>query len=399
MKTAVGFVGSQLDFNLFSRFHTGLTAAGYRLILLTCKPSLWLYSRLQKIPCFLVKNSENIMSNPYANMTTEVLCGEVGENAALRFYYGVMENAEIIHSDGDISLILIWNGSSIPTKALSVFAQLNNIPALYFELSNIPGKLFVDPKGVNAQSLLFHKPNILDNYSIDEQQFEEWRRKYLEYKRTESITPLAKKYRGIKNILFPIDSFATRFLNIPVIGEMNIIRKTKDIAQKSDAYFLFDEYDISSGIFNFFPMQVSNDSQLLFNTSVTMHDAIEIAYKQSREQGRDLLIKPHPVEREEKIFKYLLSLQNKDGLYIVNKPTFNIVERCQQIITINSTVGLEGLIAGKKVAFLGKSFYSMMNEEQLKKYLMKYLIDVDYFSNEDISAKLIKTILSRVLIK
>ncbi len=399
MQTAVAFVGSHSDYNFFSRFYSGLYTKEFMLTLLTCKPSLWIYARMQNIPCTFIKNSNNVHINQNVHATTEVCSKEVNEREATRFYNGVFECLEKLNGINNISFVLIWNGHSIPTKAMAAYAQGKKIPTLFFELSNIPQKIFVDPVGVNAKSLLFQKPEILSQFAVDEEQYLAWREKYLEYKRAESATPLAMKSQKVSNVLMPIDAVAARFFDIPVIGNMNILKKLNEFSKRNGIKFQYDAYAYTSGQYNFFPMQLSNDSQLVFNSGISSQEAITVAYEQSRKQGRDLLIKPHPLERNKVVFEFLSSIRSKENVYIVNNPTTQIVEYSQEIITINSTVGLEGLIAEKKVTFLGNSFYRQFNSERLRNYVLGYLIDIDYFSNTPLSDKNIEELLSRVSIR
>ncbi|MCV5245220.1 hypothetical protein OFC58_31980, partial [Escherichia coli] len=56
------------------------------------------------------------------------------------------------------------------------------------------------------------------------------------------------------------------------------------------------------------------------------------------------------------------------------------------IIVINSTVGLEAIICGRKVEFLGESFYKYFSEDKvLNFYLNHWLIDMNIFSMTNIN--------------
>jgi hypothetical protein len=48
-------------------------------------------------------------------------------------------------------------------------------------------------------------------------------------------------------------------------------------------------------------------------------------------------------------------------------------------------VGLEALISGVEVGFLGRSFYEYLNtEERLSKYVLGWLYGCDYFGNDKV---------------
>lgn len=399
MKNAIAFAGSLNEYYFFLRLRSGFAEEGYTLTILSCKLSLWFISYFHKVPFVLTFNSNNKVANQHVRSTVDVFSGMIDETKAAQFYYGVYECAEKLHARKNISLVLIWNGHSVPSKALSVFAEQYHLETLFFELSNIPEKIFVDPKGVNAQSLVFHQPEILQSYPSDVSDYLEWKIRYVEQKRTERTTPLAVRSRKINNIFFLIDAVGITLFDLPKIGEMNFVKKILQFISRPLPALVFDQYDLQSGKYNFFPMQVSNDSQLIVNSTISQEEAIEWAVQQSKLQQRDLLIKPHPVERNQKMLEFLLDIKTRHGIYIVNMPTFQIVEHAQEVITINSTVGLESLIAGKKVKFLGNSFYPLLSGELLKNYLLGYLIDIDYFSGSSVPRKQVKEILSRRLLR
>ena len=90
--------------------------------------------------------------------------------------------------------------------------------------------------------------------------------------------------------------------------------------------------------------------------------------------------------------KYINNLAG-DDIIVTNSNTFELIQNARIVITINSTVGLEALILNKYVIFLGDTFYKNFDQERLKKYLLKYLINIEYFSNDKVDgSSLIKYI-------
>ena len=71
------------------------------------------------------------------------------------------------------------------------------------------------------------------------------------------------------------------------------------------------------------------------------------------------------------------------------------IENADTIVTINSTVGMEALILGKKLKVLGRAIYKNVDEKRLIQYIMEYLIPVDYWGREEVSMTDIKKILAR----
>jgi capsular polysaccharide export protein len=329
--------------------------------------------------------------------TNEVAGNIVDIHSAAVFYNAVQELAAKIHGISKIDLVTVWNGSSIPTKALVQFAHHNGIKTLFLELSNIPGKIFVDPVGVNAQSLLFSSPDILEQYSDNDiRRYEEWKNNYLLQKKNEWTTATAQYQRKINNYLFLIDVIGVKLMNLPAIGNMNILAKIKEKVLHQGSEPIGDQYNLKNGKYIFFPMQVSNDSQLLFNSPLNNVEGIKYCIKRGLENNLDVVVKPHPAEINEIIFQQLRALQQSYSFSIVLEPTMKILEYASEVITLNSTVGLEAMIIGKKVTFLGNTFYSFFNEQSLRHYIMGYLVDVDYFSSDPISLKIAQRIMARI---
>ncbi|HAV2049126.1 TPA: capsular biosynthesis protein, partial [Raoultella ornithinolytica] len=86
----------------------------------------------------------------------------------------------------------------------------------------------------------------------------------------------------------------------------------------------------------------------------------------------------------------------KDKIFITNTNTYELIKKSEKVYTINSTVGMEAMLYDKNVSFMGRSIYSKMNNEQLKKFIHLYLIDIDFFDcRNNISKNVIDKIYSR----
>ena len=372
MKTIVIFVGAHSDYNLFSRIARAIKPLKYSVIFLTPKLSLYFIAKSNGYQCFLIRNSANTALNENVLQTNEVAGHIVDAQSAAAFYNAVQELAAKIHAIQKIDLVALWNGSSVPTKALVRFARRNEIKTLFFELANIPGKIFVDPLGVNAQSLLFSSPWILEQFTdTHTQRYEEWKRDYLLKKRKELTTPTAQYQHRINNYLFLLDVIGVRLMNLPSIGNMNILAKMKEKVFHRAFEPLGDQvYHLKNGKYIFFPMQVSNDSQLLFNSPLNNVEGIKYCITRGHENNLDVVVKPHPAEYNETNFQQLRDLQRSYSFSIVLEPTMKILEHASEVVTLNSTVGFEAMIIGKKVTFLGKTFFSFFNEQSIRQYIL-----------------------------
>ncbi|HIE0363676.1 hypothetical protein N7583_19885 [Serratia marcescens] len=130
-------------------------------------------------------------------------------------------------------------------------------------------------------------------------------------------------------------------------------------------------------------LQVEDDSNLVAYgeefTNLTL-----LSYARTRFPEKKLLIRTHPGSQ----------FQLKEGEYeIDSSPTsLSFVQRCREILTINSSVGLEGIFAGIPTTVVGDSSYkyiTLADDEQertnrLAFYLFSYLVpfelifDIDY---------------------
>ena len=108
-----------------------------------------------------------------------------------------------------------------------------------------------------------------------------------------------------------------------------------------------------------------------------------------------MIIKPHPAELDKTIYTRIQ--KQYPQAVIMNGDTREMIRKADKIITINSTVGLESILLGKQVEFLGKSFYQYLTqkEEWIPKYIMGYLVNIDYFGTSDITENVLEECLKR----
>jgi capsular polysaccharide export protein len=125
--------------------------------------------------------------------------------------------------------------------------------------------------------------------------------------------------------------------------------------------------------------------------------AIIYASKVAKKNNLALVVKPHPAETDPSEVQRVAELKKQINFYLINGPTINIIKYCDKVITINSTVGLEAMIVGKPVEFIGNTIYKKITTDLLPNYIMSYLIDVDYYGFKSISTAQLKSILDKRL--
>lgn len=151
------------------------------------------------------------------------------------------------------------------------------------------------------------------------------------------------------------------------------------------------------GAYILFPLQVSNDTQVVLNANCSLLEAVRRSVKLARNQNVYLVIKPHPAEKNPTYVKRLLDITSTyDKVVFSNENTFKLMKNALEVITINSTVGLEALILGCKVHIIGKAFYENFHtEDDIARYIMGYLLNVDYWGESPLSEDILNKILER----
>ncbi|HEE9762614.1 hypothetical protein ACF8LD_17620 [Pseudomonas sp. zbq_5] len=226
--------------------------------------------------------------------------------------------------------IVIWNGfTGYVANILRLIAENRDIPRAYLERGLLKNSLFIDRLGVNgASSLNEITPAILDEFSISGQ-------------------------------------------------ERQRIVKLFDLAPAPP------ENNSKAGKNIFFPLQVQLDTNIImYSKYKSMREAFFEIYDAFNTEANNFLVRPHPEELPEtapNIPRYgnirVSSLQTLD----------HWLDWADLVVTINSTVGLEALIKGKKVVSLGDSIYSSagltstltselgLSNEAARERLIKYL--------------------------
>jgi capsular polysaccharide export protein len=297
---------------------------------------------------------------------------------------------------GNLEAVFVWNGTDVVGQAIKDFVAKSGIPVLFWEFANLPAKLFVDPRGVNAQSSLAESDAVLDSYPTDVQAFHEWRAQYLITKLEQHSVPQAKFLKDVRYLNTGINWLGFRLLGIPTDDQTSLVKKFVWKVRRRKILPV-ETLDLAAEKYVFFPMQVSNDTQVLLNSDVDNEGAIRYAAKEAKRLGVRLLVKPHPAEPNVSFLNHILSLKDELHFSLMGDNTFQLARQAQLVITINSTVGLEALLLGKDLKFLGRSFYRYLRTDQrMAQYVMGYLLDIDYFGEEDVATAQVERLLNRL---
>lgn len=356
----------------------------------TTRLSIYLKCIKSEFKCHLIskyifKTDEKVEKYTAFDDSVDVCIGNQSIDDAVVLYDGITTFLEKLELK--IDCFFIWNGSGTSGKALKKYCYNYNIRTLYFEISNLPNSIIVDPEGVNAKSSIYNDLNKLDKLELNENfDFESWFSSYKEYK----SKPLPQAINKNKyNAGFIIDYFWSISFGLK---EFSIISKWRRLYKRGKKEHIDSVTANLKEKYVFLPLQVSSDSQLILNSDYDNRDLIEIAIQRVKLVQCELYIKVHPAETD---FKYLDRVY-PDFVKIVSNDTNELIINAHKIIVNNSTVGLEALIYNKKVEVLGRCYYKEFDRARVSKFINRYLInDVDYFSNEPISLDKLTEILSR----
>lgn len=207
--------------------------------------------------------------------------------------------------------VVLWNGKKLPNATVKLAADYLGIDIFYFENGLLPGTTTLDPKGVNYSNSLSRDPRFYLN-----------------------LAPTASQQQQYKTEL--------------IQREQHRNRKQQACAALPEKYI-------------FVPFQVPHDTQIVSHSPWI--DSMEALYHQViqcldeiGDPSLKAVFKEHPTWP-----KHYTSLyeQSDKGLFANANNTQELIDNAVGVITINSTVGLEGLLLDKPVITVGEACYNI----------------------------------------
>lgn len=390
------YIDSIEKYKFFFRFNKAMKECNYEFVFITNRLSLKAKSYFDRIDVRLLKFQKANKLTAHLLGSREIIDNSLTIEEGSILFESTLHIARQILQEYTIKYAFIFGDGNIPELTIKQFAKEHNIKTLFYELANLPRKIFVDPSGTNASSSLYNDISILKQYPADKTKYISWEKEYLQLKEKELLPQQSPKRKKL-NIFYLLDHIGFRLLNIPYEDNRSFFSKlSKKIWQKTTP-IKFDSFDLKSERFIFMPMQVSNDAQILLNSTTDNCKAILYASKIAKMNNLALVVKPHPAETDPSEIQRIYDLKKRINFFLIKEPTLYILKYCEKVITINSTVGLEALIVGKPVEFIGNTIYNKMPTELLPNYIMSYLIDIDFFGSKSIASSQLKEILEKRL--
>jgi len=223
-------------------------------------------------------------------------------------------------------LLIVWNGLALPLAAAVEAARRNGIKLLFCENGYLPDTIVMDEKGVNAANSLVGKTSQF--YAGVEIDGEKCHRLF---ERQLPQRPLKKA-------------------SAKTVGSLTKVESDLTLPEN----------------FIFLPLQVHDDSQVLLYSprfpdmpSLISYCIEEVEKYNSRYRQRlYLVIKEHPSDFG-RINYDRIKRQYPKALFVKAFATPELLRKCVAVLTINSTVGIEGLFNFKPVITLGDAFYNL----------------------------------------
>lgn len=214
-------------------------------------------------------------------------------------------------------LLVVWNGMQLPLASAAAAAREAGVKTLFCENGYLPHTVVMDPNGVNAGGSLIGKGP--------------------EFYR--AVEPSAEKLAEI-------------YTTAPVARGLN--PKTHKRPEAED-FTLPVRYV-------FLPLQVHDDSQILMYSPrfADMPSVVRSVAKavQSLGGGLKLVVKEHPSDYG-RIDYSALRAAFPDVQFTRTFPTRDLIAGAAAVVTVNSTVGIEGVLARRPVLTLGRAFYNV----------------------------------------
>lgn len=112
---------------------------------------------------------------------------------------------------------------------------------------------------------------------------------------------------------------------------------------------------LPDGDFIFMPLQIPHDQSIRYFSDVDMDTAVDATLELARSTGRTLVLKPHPANRES--MRALQARVCGPGVLWSDAHVHDLLAAAEGVVTINSGVGFEALLAGRPVVCLGRADY------------------------------------------
>lgn len=253
-----------------------------------------------------------------------------------------------------VGALLVWNGSGLIASLAVHLARRRGLPVIFGENGYLPGTLQLDAEGVNQYASISaavreHRAQLPAQAADDAQ---------LDRVLADFRAGRAPAMQGPSRRLEPdwrarLGREAARLLQAETwtpgrpLSRRDFPGRLQDLPPR----------------FVLLPFQVSQDSQLILHSPLVGGDmrrllAVVDAAVSAVDPQLRLVVKLHPAESSSVLSSYReLPRRYPQVQFTQRHPLNELLARCAAVVTINSTVGFEGIVFDKPVVTLGRNFY------------------------------------------
>lgn len=254
-----------------------------------------------------------------------------------------------------VGALLVWNGSGL-TAALAVhLARQRGLPVVFGENGYLPGTLQLDPQGVNQYASITEAVREGRATLGPDSERDVRLLRALEDFRAGRAPPVRAPTRRVR-----ADWRAKLLREVSRLFEAETWTPSLRLSPNDFPPRL----ETLPARFVLLPFQVSQDSQLILHSPLVrgdmrrLLDAVHSALRDVDPNLR-LVVKLHPAESSRVLAGYRdLPRKYPDVQFTAKHPLTDLLARCAAVVTINSTVGFEGIVFEKPVVTLGRNFYT-----------------------------------------
>ncbi len=246
--------------------------------------------------------------------------------------------------------LFFWNGSGLTTVLAESLARRRGIPCLFAENGYLPNTLQLDPSGVNAFSSIAQDCSLdaIRSRVFTDEQIDEFDRLITDYRagRSPSRTPPPGGRVRPSPLAYLIQGWHDLHEREPRHRVNRLVPRAMPALPDR---------------FVFFPLQVKSDSQLTIHSPL-YSNRLELAIRDldralSRlDGGVRLVVKLHPADLGKTDYDPIVR-EYPRVLWVAGGDVRSILEPALAVVTVNSTVGVEGMLFDRPIIALGDNFY------------------------------------------
>ena len=247
--------------------------------------------------------------------------------------------------------VFLWNGSGLMAAMTEQIARALGIPLVVAENGYLPNTLQLDSEGVNAFSSIGRDLDLdrIRALSYTQEQSLTLDRVLSDYRcgRSPERRPPAGGWARPSAWAYLAQALDDWRERGPSIRGNRLIPKA--ISSLPDAFV-------------FFPLQVRSDSQLTMHSPI-YGNRLDAAIAdldhavRALDSGLRLVVKLHPADLGKTDYDPLVR-RFPQIVWIGGGDVREVLARAHCVVTVNSTVGVEGMVFGKPVVTLGDNFYA-----------------------------------------